>query len=155
MIIDLLQKLGIKAGEDYIKGERESAPDLNNPEEVNQLLMDLITGTAGGIGGTVKSGGNLMNKILTKIKARNARGLRNLRQSQGTGQQSMSPSDRAFLNKEHGEFKKLKELVEEYDYVGLANPERADDIVSIFKKRFGNKNASKVMNIIYKKIFGQ
>ena len=111
MIFDVLQKLGIKAGEDYIKGERESAPDLNNPEEVNQLLMDLITGTAGGIGGTVKSGGNLMNKILTKIKARNARGIRNLRQGQGTGAQSMSSSNREFLNKEWDVWRKLKDLV--------------------------------------------
>ena len=124
--------------------------DLINNSEHKNLLQGLVMGIGGGganIGKTIKN-------ILTKIKARNARGLRNLREGQGTGAQSMSSSDRAFLNKEHGEFSKLKELVKEYDHVGLANPERADDIVSIFKKRFGNKNASKVMNIIYKKIFG-
>ena len=125
--------------------------DLIDDFEHKDLLMGLVMGMGGGganVGKTVKN-------ILTKIKARNARGLRNLREGQGTGAQSMSSSDRTFLNKEHGEFRKLKELVKESDAVGLANPERADDIYSIFQKRFGNKNASKVMDIIYKKIFGE
>ena len=65
MIMDLLQKLGIKAGEDYIKGERESAPDLNNPEEMNQLLMDLVMGASSGVGGTLKTG--VGRKLLDKI----------------------------------------------------------------------------------------
>jgi hypothetical protein len=148
-------------GQDPETGE---IPEQKAHDSINDIIAETDWETEGflnpmdlvmGIGGLGMSGSKGIQNILSKIKARNARGLRNLRQGQGTGQQSMSPSDRAFLNKEHGEFKKLKELVEEYDYVGLANPERADDIVSIFKKRFGNKNASKVMDIIYKKIFGE
>ena len=55
--MDLLQQLATKSGEDYIKGQRESAPDLNNPEEMNQFLQDLVVSlSGGGIGGTIKTG---------------------------------------------------------------------------------------------------
>ena len=112
MIFDVLQKLGINAGEDYIKGERESAPDLNNPEDMTQYLKDLVMGVSGGgIGRLGRTGGNIIQKILSKIKARNARGIRNLRQGQGTGAQSMSSSNREFLNKEWDVWRKLKDLI--------------------------------------------
>ena len=54
-----------------------------------------------------------------------------------------------------GKLAEFKELVDEYDYVGLAHPERADEIFSIFQKQFGNKNAAKVMDILYKQILGK
>ena len=80
MIMDLLQKLSINAGEDYIKGQRESAPDLNNPEEMNQLLKDLVMGVSGGgIGGTIKTGtkaafdlskGTLLKRFFEKFRGK-------------------------------------------------------------------------------------
>ena len=59
--------MGTKAGEDYIKGERESAPDLNNPEVMNQFLQDLIINiSGGGIAGSVKTGGKYVPKVIEK-----------------------------------------------------------------------------------------
>ena len=81
--------------------------DLINDSEHKDLLQGLVMGMGGGganVGKTVKN-------ILTKIKARNARGLRNLREGQGTGAQSMSSSNREFLNKEWDVWRKLKDLV--------------------------------------------
>ena len=81
--------------------------DLINDSEHKNLLQGLVMGIGGGganIGKTIKN-------ILTKIKARNARGLRNLREGQGTGAQSMSSSDREFLNKEWDVWRKLKDLI--------------------------------------------
>jgi len=81
--------------------------DLINDSEYKNLLQGLVMGMGGGganVGKTVKN-------ILTKIKARNARGLRNLREGQGTGAQSMSSSNREFLNKEWDVWRKLKDLV--------------------------------------------
>ena len=81
----------------------------NIPQEHKDLLMGLVMGTGGG--GLGRTGGNIIQKILTKIKARNARSLRNLRQGQGTGAQSMSSADRGFLNKEWEVWNKLKDLI--------------------------------------------
>ena len=64
-----------------------------------------------GGGGLGRTGCNVIQKILTKIKARNARSIRNLREGQGTGAQSMSSSDREFLNKEWDVWRKLKDLI--------------------------------------------
>ena len=62
-----------------------------------------------GGGGLGRTGGNIIQKILTKFKARNAKGIRNLRQGQGTGEQSMHSSDRAFFRNEKDAWRKLKD----------------------------------------------
>mgnify|MGYP003141110919 CR=1 FL=1 len=85
--------------------------DIN--EEIKNLphkdaVLGIIMGLGGGNWGT---GSKFIQNILTKIKARNARGLRNLREGQGTGAQSMSSSDRAFLNKEWDVWNRLKDLI--------------------------------------------
>ena len=76
--------------------------------------MNLITG--GGIGGTIKTGLNLGKtgskiisdlNILDKIKARNLKGLENLKKSKGTGQASMKAEDRAFFREEMERLKNL------------------------------------------------
>ena len=83
--------------------------DLIDDSEYKDLAMNLVMGIGGG--GLGRTGGKVIQKILTKIKARNARGLRNLREGQGTGAQSMSSSDREFLNKEWDVWRKLKDLI--------------------------------------------
>ena len=80
---------------------------INNSEHKN-LIQNLIVG---GLTGPLGGSGMLIKKILSKIKARNARGIRNLRQGQGTGAQSMSSSNREFLNKEWDVWRKLKDLI--------------------------------------------
>ena len=83
--------------------------DLINNSEHKNLIQGLTMGIGGG--GLGQTGGNLIRKILTKIKSRNARGIRNLREGQGTGAQSMSSSNREFLNKEWDVWRKLKDLI--------------------------------------------
>tara|TARA_R110000824_G_scaffold71123_3_gene182316 strand:- start:1528 stop:1866 length:339 start_codon:yes stop_codon:yes gene_type:complete len=83
--------------------------DLINNFEHKNLIQGLTMGIGGG--GLGRTGGNLIRNILTKIKARNARGIRNLREGQGTGAQSMSSSNREFLNKEWDVWRKLKDLI--------------------------------------------
>jgi len=92
----------------------DNIDNLIDMNEHKSLLMDLITG--GGVGGTIKTGLNLGKTgskiiselgILDKIKARNLKGLENLKKSQGTGQRSMKPEDRAFFREEMEKFKNL------------------------------------------------
>ena len=82
---------------------------LIDDSEYKDLAMNLVMGIGGG--GLGRTGGKVIQKILTKIKARNARSIRNLREGQGTGAQSMSSSDREFLNKEWDVWRKLKDLI--------------------------------------------
>ena len=84
--------------------EIDSLIDFNDSQVANEFIMDLVMGSVGGGGANISK---TLKNILTRIKARNARSIRNLNKMQGTGQQSMSSSDRAFLNKEIEEFKKL------------------------------------------------
>jgi len=77
--------------------------DLIDDFEHKDLLQGLVMGMGGGGANIGKVGKN----ILSKIKARNARGLRNLEEGQGTGAQSVSPSNREFINKEWADWRKL------------------------------------------------
>ena len=81
--------------------------DLINNFEHKNLIQGLTMGIGGG--GLGRTGGNIIQKILTKFKARNAKGIRNLRQGQGTGEQSMHSSDRAFFRNEKDAWRKLKD----------------------------------------------
>ena len=75
------------------------------PQEHQDLLMGLVMGGSGRGANIGKAGKNILSNIL----ARNAKSLRNLRQGQGTGAQSMSSADRGFLNKEWDVWNKLKD----------------------------------------------
>ena len=93
-----------------IVSEEKAHDNINkliDDSEYKDLAMNLAMGIGGG--GLGRTGSNIIQKILSKIKGRNARGLRNLREGQGTGAQSMSSSDRGFLNKEWDVWNKLKD----------------------------------------------
>ena len=75
--------------------------------------LDLVMGMIGGIGKSGlnlgKSGSKIIDElgILEKIKARNLKGLENLRNTRGTGEASIPSSVRAFFRNEEEKFKNL------------------------------------------------
>ena len=112
--------------------ESQSSPLAQLPPEHEELIQNLVMGTMGGGGG--KGLRQLVLALKGKIK--------------GGKMIPSQPIRKGVIGK--GKLSEYKELADEYDYVGLAHPERADEIISIFQKQFGNKNASKVLDILLK-----
>ena len=82
--------------------EAKSSP-LKSVEGVDMdLILGMVTGGAGGPGKIIKGGKDIISKIL----ARNAKGLKNLRQGQGKGHMSLNANDRAFFRKEMEQYRK-------------------------------------------------
>ena len=84
--------------------EAKSSPNLldeNSPISMEDMI-GLISGGVGGPGKIIKGGKDIISNIL----ARNAKGLRNLRQGQGKGHMSLNAKDRAFFRKEMEQYRK-------------------------------------------------
>ena len=114
-IIEIIDKYGFQPSSEIPQSKaHDNIDNLIDMNEHKDLLMNLITG--GGIGGTIKTGLNLGKtgskiisdlNVLDKIKARNLKGLENLKKSKGTGQASMKGEDRAFFREEMERLKNL------------------------------------------------
>jgi len=114
---------------------------LNNElsPELQEVIQSAIMGSVGG-------GGKGINKLILALKGK----------IKGGKMIPSQPIKKGMIGKPvSGEEKllKYKKLAEEYDNVSLAWPERGDEIVSIFQKQFGNKNTSKVLDILLKQIY--
>ena len=114
-IIEIIDKYGFQPSSEIPQSKaHDNIDNLIDMNEHKDLLMNLITG--GGIGGTIKTGLNLGKtgskiisdlNVLDKIKARNLKGLENLKKSKVTGQASMKGEDRAFFREEMERLKNL------------------------------------------------
>ena len=141
------EELGITYEEPKAHDKMDS---LLDDERLNQVVKDLVLGlTGGGKGKGIKE---LMLLMKGKIKGGKMIPSQPFRQGMvgkpsGQRHSSMISGENPFWGKYgKGKLSEYKELANEYDAVGLAWPERADEIFSIFQKQFGNKNASRVID---------
>ena len=133
----------------------DTIDDLIGDERLNQVIQDLVMGLGTG-GGAGKGIRQLLLAMKGKIKGGKmipsqpfGKGM--VGKPSGQRHSSMISGKNPFWDKYgKGKLSEYKELADEYDAVGLAWPERADEIFSIFQKQFGNKNASKVLDILLK-----
>ena len=142
-----------KAYDDTVLSENS----LNLSPELEEVIQSLVMGLGTG-GGAGKGIRQLILAMKGKIKGGKmipsqpfGKGM--VGKPSGQRHSSMISGKNPFWDKYgKGKLSEYKELADEYDAVGLAWPERADEIVSIFQKQFGNKNAGKVLDVLLKQI---
>ena len=155
-IDELIEKGGLPYG---MEVEQPKAHDEINrlviDDDIQNITQNLVMGTMSGAG-VGKGIRQLVLALKGKIKGGKMIPSQPIRKGvvgkpSGQRHSSMISGKNPFWNKYgKGKLSEYKELADEYDYVGLAHPERADEIFSIFQKQFGNKNAAKVINKLLK-----
>jgi hypothetical protein len=94
--------------------EIDSLIDNNLQEEI----MNLVIGTVGGGGANINKIGK---KVLTKIKARNAKAIRDLTSGKSTGQQTLKPQDSKWLSEQWRNWENLNKEISRAKTPGWKN----------------------------------